>query len=183
MHRQLCSQSWREGSSPGTARKTVHLDSPAALYKDKGEKALLPLYLDGLYWASCLRFLPHPPPALLLKSLTKAEWAAGKSEPDNDLGDNNRGEENKGERLGWREDDREAVGGEGSVFRCFLQFSITHSYGEALYLPLRPAALGKGMLKRRCMGRYPVVSCARPIMYRDSSGSCFTWNMCVNACV
>lgn len=123
MHQQLCSQSWREGSSPGTARKTVHPDSPAALYKDKGEKALLPLYLDGLYWASCLRFLPHPPPALPLKSLTKAVWAAGKSEPDNDLGDNNRGEENKGER------ERDWDGGKMTekwwVVRVFLVVSFT----------------------------------------------------------
>lgn len=39
--------------------KTVCPDPPAALYKDKGKMALLPLYLDGLYWASCL---PSPPP-------------------------------------------------------------------------------------------------------------------------
>ena len=40
MHQQLCSRSWREWSALGTARKTVHPDSPAALYKDKGKKGL-----------------------------------------------------------------------------------------------------------------------------------------------
>ena len=57
MHRQLWSQSWREGSALGAVRKTVHPDSPAALYKEKGKRAVQPLYLDGLYWASCLRLL------------------------------------------------------------------------------------------------------------------------------
>lgn len=106
MHQQLCSRSWREGSALGRARKIVHPDSPAALYKDKGKKALLPLYLDRLYWASCLRFSPP-------SSCTAAEishqshvggWPSspsqwGKSEPDNDLGDNNRAEE-RNERWG-----------------------------------------------------------------------------------
>lgn len=46
-------------------------------------------------------------------------WAAGKSEPDNDLGDNNRGEENRvGEK--WGSDggrmSREVVGGERVCF-------------------------------------------------------------------
>lgn len=82
MHQQLCSRAWREGSALGRARKIVHPDSPAALYKDKEKKASLPLYLDGLYWASCLRpppptLYPLPPPALPLKSLTKTMWAAG----------------------------------------------------------------------------------------------------------
>lgn len=95
MHRQLWSQYWREGSARGAARKTVHPDSPPALYKDKGKRASQPLYLDGLYWASCLRLLLSCTPPRPQKSLTKGMWAAGKSEPDNDLGDNNRGEENR----------------------------------------------------------------------------------------
>ena len=35
-------------------------------------------------------------------------WAAGKSEPDNDLGDNNRGEENREREVwnAWREDEQ-----------------------------------------------------------------------------
>lgn len=100
MHQQLCSHSWREGSAPGAARKTVHPDSPPALYKDTGKRASQPLYLDGLYWASCLRLLscrPPPPPP----PRGAAEISHQSHESDNDLGDNNRGEEKReGEKQG-----------------------------------------------------------------------------------
>lgn len=73
-----------------------------------------------------------PPPVLPLLEISHqshvgvrpsspSQW--GESEADNDLGDNNRAEETK-ERWGegWREDDREEVGGERSVFH-FVSFA------------------------------------------------------------
>lgn len=107
MHQQLCSLSWREWSALGTVRGIIHPDSSAALYKEKGKKALLSLYLDGLYWASCLRS-PPPPLVLLLLEISHQSHVGGqpsspsqRGESEPDLGDNNRAEETQ-ER--WEED-------------------------------------------------------------------------------
>lgn len=85
--------SWRELSALGSERRIVHPDSPAALYKDKGKKALL--YLDGLYWAACLCLSIPSSCALQLKIPLHEEGQlsspSGKTEPDKDLCENNSG--------------------------------------------------------------------------------------------
>lgn len=137
MHQQLCSHSWREGSAPGAARKTVHPDSPPALYKDTGKRASQPLYLDGLYWASCLCLLScHPPPP----PHGAAEISHQSHESDNDLGDNNRGEEKReGEK--WGQDggrmSREVVVRE--CFRSLLGFFTVSGSPSHIskYFPVR----------------------------------------------
>lgn len=106
-------------------RRKVHPDSPAALYKDKEKKALVPLYLDGLYWASCLcltvlscmcaaatNHSPEPcgrPPSTPSHS---------ESEPDNYLRDNNTEEETRGRDGGGMT----VVGGEREVVNVSFSF-------------------------------------------------------------
>lgn len=87
--------SWTELSALCSERRIVHTDSPAALYKDKGEKALLPLYLDRLYWAACLCLSIPSSCALQLKIPLHEEGQlsspSGKKEPEKDLCENNSG--------------------------------------------------------------------------------------------
>lgn len=60
------------------SRRIGRLDPPAALYKDTGKKVLLPLYLDGLYWTSCLRFsIPSSSAAAAVRNLSPKQNVGG----------------------------------------------------------------------------------------------------------